>query len=69
VGTAGVFNMSAQDHNGLSLDAFEMLTVKNGKFVPYVEKAGAAEKTDKAEKPAKTDKTEKPAKADKPSKK
>jgi len=39
VGTAGVFNFSPQDHNGLALDAFEMLTVKNGKFVPYVEGA------------------------------
>ncbi len=39
VGTAGVFNFSAQDHNGLALDAFEMLTVKNGKFVPYLETA------------------------------
>jgi len=39
VGTAGVFNFSAQDHNGLALDAFEMLTVKNGKFVPYTEAA------------------------------
>jgi branched-chain amino acid transport system substrate-binding protein len=33
VGTAGVFNFSPEDHNGLSLDAFEMLTVKDGKFV------------------------------------
>jgi branched-chain amino acid transport system substrate-binding protein len=32
VGTAGVFNFSATDHNGLALDAFEMLTVKDGKF-------------------------------------
>jgi branched-chain amino acid transport system substrate-binding protein len=32
VGTAGVFNFSAQDHNGLQMDAFEMLTVKQGKF-------------------------------------
>jgi branched-chain amino acid transport system substrate-binding protein len=32
VGTAGVFNLSATDHNGLDLDAFEMLTVKNGRF-------------------------------------
>ena len=32
VGTAGIFNMSATDHNGLALDAFEMLTVKDGKF-------------------------------------
>ncbi len=33
VGTAGVFNFSATDHNGLGLDAFEMLTVKGGRFV------------------------------------
>ena len=33
VGTGGVFNFSASDHCGLSPDAFEMLTVKNGKFV------------------------------------
>jgi branched-chain amino acid transport system substrate-binding protein len=32
VGTAGVFNFSPQDHNGLNMDAFEMLTVKDGKF-------------------------------------
>ena len=32
VGTAGVFNMSPTDHNGLDLNAFEMLTVKDGKF-------------------------------------
>jgi len=33
VGTAGVFNFSARDHGGLGMDAFEMQTVKNGKFV------------------------------------
>jgi branched-chain amino acid transport system substrate-binding protein len=33
VGTAGIFNMSPTDHNGLGLDSFEMLTVKNGRFV------------------------------------
>lgn len=33
VGTGGVFNFSATDHNGLSIEAFEMLTVKDGKFV------------------------------------
>jgi len=33
VGTAGVFNFSPTDHNGLAIDAFEMLTVKDGKFV------------------------------------
>ncbi len=32
VGTAGIFNFSPTDHNGLGLDAFEMLTVKDGKF-------------------------------------
>ncbi|HPC61723.1 MAG TPA: ABC transporter substrate-binding protein [Verrucomicrobiota bacterium] len=35
VGTAGVFNYSATDHTGLGLDAFEMLTVKDGKFTIY----------------------------------
>jgi branched-chain amino acid transport system substrate-binding protein len=33
VGTAGIFNFSPQDHNGLDIDAFAMLTVKDGKFV------------------------------------
>jgi branched-chain amino acid transport system substrate-binding protein len=33
VGTAGVFNYSPTDHNGLTIDAFAMLTVKDGKFV------------------------------------
>jgi len=33
VGTGGIFNFSATDHNGLDIDAFEMLTVKKGKFV------------------------------------
>ena len=31
-GTAGVFNFSKDDHNGLALDSIVMLTVKNGKF-------------------------------------
>ena len=35
VGTAGIFNFSSQDHNGLGMDAFEMLTVKDGKFAIY----------------------------------
>lgn len=35
VGTGGIFNFSAADHNGLHVDAFEMLTVKNGKFAIY----------------------------------
>ena len=33
VGTSGVFNFSPTDHNGLGLDAFELVTVKKGKFV------------------------------------
>jgi len=33
VGTAGIFNFTATDHNGLTIEAFEMLTVKDGKFV------------------------------------
>jgi len=34
-GTAGIYNYSPVDHNGLGLDAFEMLTVADGKFVIY----------------------------------
>jgi len=34
VGASGVFTMSATDHNGLGMDAFELVTVKGGKFVP-----------------------------------
>jgi len=33
VGTGGIFNFSPEDHNGLTKKGFEMLTVKNGKFV------------------------------------
>ena len=33
IGTAGIFNFSPTDHNGLDIDAFAMLTVKDGKFV------------------------------------
>jgi branched-chain amino acid transport system substrate-binding protein len=35
VGTAGVFTLSSQDHNGLGMDAFEILTVKDGQFAIY----------------------------------
>jgi len=35
VGTGGIFNFSPTDHNGLDIDAFAMLTVKDGKFVKY----------------------------------
>jgi branched-chain amino acid transport system substrate-binding protein len=34
VGQSGVFRFSPTDHNGLGMDSFEMLTVKDGKFVP-----------------------------------
>jgi len=34
VGTAGTFSFSATDHGGLDIAAFELLTVKDGKFVP-----------------------------------
>ena len=34
VGITGIFTFSPADHNGLSMDAFEMLTVKNGRFTP-----------------------------------
>jgi branched-chain amino acid transport system substrate-binding protein len=33
VGTAGIFTFTPENHIGLSIDAFEMLTVKNGEFV------------------------------------
>jgi branched-chain amino acid transport system substrate-binding protein len=32
IGTAGIFNFSPADHNGLDMEAFAMVTVKNGKF-------------------------------------
>jgi branched-chain amino acid transport system substrate-binding protein len=32
IGTAGTFTFSSTDHNGLDINAFAMLTVKNGKF-------------------------------------
>ncbi len=35
VGTGGVFNFSPADHNGLDIDSFAMMTVKEGKFVLY----------------------------------
>lgn len=35
VGTGGVFNFSPENHNGLGLDAFDMMTVKDGKFTLY----------------------------------
>ncbi|MEI6970529.1 MAG: ABC transporter substrate-binding protein [bacterium] len=38
VGTAGTFNFKADDHTGLDLSAFEMLTVKDGKFTIYKKK-------------------------------
>lgn len=35
VGTAGVFNFSPTDHNGLGQDSVTMLTVKGGNFIEY----------------------------------
>lgn len=37
-GTAGIFSFSPTDHGGLTIDAFQMLTVKNGKFAAYTGK-------------------------------
>ncbi len=37
-GTGGIFSFSAEDHNGLDIDAFQMMTVKDGKFVAYTGK-------------------------------
>jgi branched-chain amino acid transport system substrate-binding protein len=34
-GTAGIFSFSPTDHNGLTMDAFALLTVKNGGFALY----------------------------------
>lgn len=34
IGTGGVFNFSSTEHNGLGLDCIEMMTVKDGEFVP-----------------------------------
>ncbi len=33
VGISGIFNMSPKDHNGLNIDAFALVTIKNGKWV------------------------------------
>jgi branched-chain amino acid transport system substrate-binding protein len=38
VGTGGVFDFSPSDHNGLNVDAFEMLVVKKGKFAVLKQK-------------------------------
>ena len=44
VGIDGIFSFSAHDHNGLGIDSFEMLVVKNGRF------ALLEQKTDKKKK-------------------
>jgi branched-chain amino acid transport system substrate-binding protein len=33
----GVFSFSPEDHNGLDIDSFAMMTVKDGKFILYQE--------------------------------
>jgi branched-chain amino acid transport system substrate-binding protein len=35
VGTGGIFDFSPDDHNGLDIDSFAMLTVKDGRFALY----------------------------------
>ena len=35
VGIAGIFNLSPKNHCGLDMNAYEMLTVKDGKFAIY----------------------------------
>lgn len=37
VGTGGIYNFSPDDHTGLTKDAFEMLTVKDGQFARVVD--------------------------------
>jgi branched-chain amino acid transport system substrate-binding protein len=37
-GTAGIFNFSETDHNGLGMDSIVMQTVKNGKYALYAGK-------------------------------
>jgi branched-chain amino acid transport system substrate-binding protein len=34
-GVGGIFTFSPQDHNGLTIDSFAMMTVKDGKFILY----------------------------------
>jgi branched-chain amino acid transport system substrate-binding protein len=34
-GVGGIFSFTPLDHNGLDIDSFAMLIVKDGKFVPY----------------------------------
>jgi branched-chain amino acid transport system substrate-binding protein len=34
-GVGGMFTFTPQDHNGLDINSFAMMTVKNGKFIPY----------------------------------
>ena len=34
-GVGGIFSFTPQDHNGLNIDSFAMMTVKDGKFVLY----------------------------------
>ena len=36
-GVGGVFSFSPQDHNGLDIDSFAMMTVKDGRFILYQE--------------------------------
>lgn len=44
IGTGGIFNFSPQDHNGLDINSFEMLTVKDGKFAVLANQAATKKK-------------------------
>ena len=35
VGFNGIFTMSPEDHNGLSIEDEIMIEIKNGQFVPF----------------------------------
>ena len=37
LGVGGVFSFSPEDHNGLDIDSFAMMTVKDGRFILYQE--------------------------------
>ncbi|PKM79596.1 MAG: ABC transporter substrate-binding protein [Firmicutes bacterium HGW-Firmicutes-14] len=37
VGISGIFNMSAEDHNGLGLDSMIMVEIKDGQWVPVID--------------------------------
>ena len=48
VGTTGVFNMSPEDHNGLTPDSLVMARVENGEWVLFEDDAAKGEETEEA---------------------